>query len=196
MQLLSATRIERFEREIDALVRANQRVQNVIEYYFKGEFSIGNRRFPYYVMERAETDLTTCLEIDDVTLQQRFLLCVSILKSIQELHGERIYHRDIKPDNILLVNNEWKVGDLGLVKFQDSDFDIDGMGEPGWSRDWLPPEAYNKCLTEKVKGNRPFEFDCAIEAESDVYQLGKLFWFIFQGNLLRTIIAKGLPPSG
>lgn len=179
-----AKRIERFRREIDALRRAkNEGFNNVVEYYFDGEWSIGNRRFAYYTMEKADSDLTTFLEENDVSDQQRFLLCVNILKGIRELHGAGIYHRDIKPDNILFVRGEWKIGDLGLADFQDPDFDIDEVGERIGPRDWLSPEAMNKCLTEKLGDKLRYKYDCTIEAKSDVFQLGKLFWYIFQGNL-------------
>lgn len=38
----------------------------------------------------------------------------------------------------------------------------------------------NKYLTEKYK----LEFDCRIDDRSDVFQLGGLFWFIFNNNAL------------
>jgi hypothetical protein len=28
-----------------------------------------------------------------------------------------------------------------------------------------------------------YNFDCEIDSSSDVFQLGKLFWYVFQGNL-------------
>lgn len=180
----NSQRIERFNREIEALrLVKSSGLPNLVEYFFDAELRLGSRLFPYYVMEQADSDLTTYLEANEVTQQQRFLLCVDILKGIQGLHGIGIYHRDIKPDNILFVRGEWKIGDLGLVDFQDSDFDIDEVGERIGPRDWLSPEAFNKCLTENRTKALPYQYDCRIAAESDVYQLGKLFWFIFQGNL-------------
>jgi len=177
-------RIERFKREVEALKVAKQEgFKNVVEYFFDGEWRIGRKRFSYYVMEKADTDLTTYLDENEVSNQQRFLLCIGILKGIRELHSAGIYHRDIKPDNILRAAGEWKIGDLGLVDFRDTDFDINEVGERIGPRDWLSPEAFNKCLTENRSRKLPYQYDCKIEAKSDVYQLGKLFWFIFQGNL-------------
>lgn len=31
------------------------------------------------------------------------------------------YHRDLKPDNILMFDDTWKIGDLGLIAFRDKD---------------------------------------------------------------------------
>lgn len=180
----NSNHIQRFTREIDALKLAKSKpCKNVVEHYFDGEIKIGRGLFAFYAMEKADTDLTTYLEKNELSVQQRFLLCDGILKGIQELHELGIYHRDIKPDNILFVGNEWKIGDLGLADYQDPDFDIDEAGERIGPRDWLSPEAYNKCLTEKRATTLPYQYDCKIEAKSDVFQLGKLFWFIFQGNL-------------
>ncbi len=177
-------RIARFEREIEALKIATEfSFQNVIKYYFNDYHEIGNRKFHYYVMEKADYDLTNYLEANDISEQQRFLLCIQILNGIKELHSKDIYHRDIKPDNILFVNKFWKIGDLGLVANRNSDFEIKEVGERIGPIGWLSPEAANKYLNEgEGKGNK-FGFDCNIDAYSDIFQLGKLFWYIFQGNI-------------
>ena len=80
-------------------------------------------------MEKASTDLTEFLKNEDLSTSNRLLLCVDILNGIKELHSLNIYHRDIKPDNILRVNKEWKIGDLGLIDYRDSDFQIEEEGE-------------------------------------------------------------------
>jgi serine/threonine protein kinase len=177
-------RIARFGREIEALKIATEcSFQNVIKYYFNDYREIGKRKFHYYVMEKADYDLTKYLDTNDISEQQRFLLCIQILNGIKELHSKDIYHRDIKPDNILFVNKVWKIGDLGLVENRNSDFEIKEVGERIGPIGWLSPEAANKYLNEgEGKGNK-FGFDCNIDAYSDIFQLGKLFWYIFQGNI-------------
>ena len=103
------------------------------------------------------------------------------MSGVNQLHNIGIYHRDIKHDNILLVNNQFKIGDLGLVQFQDRDSDIDVDNEKIGPIGWLSPEATNKMLTKNKRvGN---VYDCAIDGKSDIFQLGKLFWYIFQANL-------------
>ncbi len=177
-------RIARFGREIEALKISKEKdFQNVIQYYFDDYREIGKRKFHYYVMEKADDDLTNYLDRNDITEQQRFLLCIQILNGIKELHSEEIYHRDIKPDNILFVNKAWKIGDLGLIDHRNSDFDIKEVGERIGPIGWLSPEAANKYLNEGKGKLNKFGFDCSIDAFSDIFQLGKLFWYIFQGNI-------------
>ncbi|PIQ48356.1 MAG: serine/threonine protein kinase [Cytophagales bacterium CG12_big_fil_rev_8_21_14_0_65_40_12] len=178
------TRIARFEREIDALQTAKEaNCGNVIDFKFSEYKTISNKKFHFYVMEKADLDLTSYLEAEDLSDQMRFQLCTYILEGIQQLHKLGIYHRDIKPDNILRVNGTWKIGDLGLVAYREPDFEIDEIGERIGPIGWLSPEAMNKFFNEGLGKKNTHGFDCKLDEKSDIFQLGKLFWFIFQGNI-------------
>lgn len=178
------SRITRFEREVEALrISTDLKSDNIIQYYFDDYRDIKAGRFHYYVMEKADYDLTQYLDKNDISDQQRLLLCTDILNGIKQLHSNDIYHRDIKPDNILFVKKTWKIGDLGLIENRNSEFEIKEVGEKIGPIGWLSPEATNKYLNEgKGKVNK-HGFDCSIDSFSDVFQLGKLFWYIFQGNI-------------
>lgn len=180
----SEKRIQRFSREIEALEASkNNGLNRVVNIVFYGSKSIGNYKFNFYVMEKASYDLTYFLDSFDVSIQERFTLCLEILSGINELHKLGIYHRDIKPDNILYTSNGWKIGDLGLVDFRDTDFVIDEEGERIGPIGWLSPEAANKFLCEGNQKSNPYNHDCDLNDFSDIFQLGKLFWYIFQGNI-------------
>lgn len=177
-------RIIRFEREIKAFKTAKSKaLRNVIEFHGSGEVEIAGYTFLYIVMEKADEDLASYMEANKFkfTSNQKLSLCVNILNGIKQLHSLKIYHRDIKSDNILRVGNEFKVGDLGLVRFQNEDFSIDKDNEKVGPFGWLSPEATNKMLTFKKKVG--YTYDCDINYKSDIFQLGKLFWYIFQANL-------------
>lgn len=177
-------RLTRFRREIRAFKTAKAKsLRNVVEYYGSGEVEIAGYNFLYIVMEKAEEDLASYMERNQFkfTINQKLAFCINILNGIKQLHSLNIYHRDIKHDNILRVGNEFKVGDLGLIRFQNEDFSIDKDNEKIGPFGWLSPEATNKMLTYKKKIG--FEYDCDINYKSDIFQLGKLFWYIFQGNL-------------
>jgi len=178
------SRIIRFEREVEALKLSMQlSFDNIIQYYFANYKDIGSGTFHYYVMEKADYDLTQYLDENEVSNQQRLLLCTDILNGIKQLHSNDIYHRDIKPDNILFVKKTWKIGDLGLIENRNSDFEIKEVGEKIGPIGWLSPEATNKYLNEGEGKVNKHGFDCSIDNFSDIFQLGKLFWYIFQGNI-------------
>ncbi|MDB4902207.1 MAG: serine/threonine protein kinase [Mucilaginibacter sp.] len=175
-------RKQRFLREIIALKRANQyRLPNVVKIINHGEIKVQEKVFLYYTMEKGTSDLTDYLD-ERRSIQQKILLFTSILKGIKQLHGINIYHRDIKHDNIFMFGEECKIGDLGLMRFKKEDeLALDNYQRLG-AFGWETPEAMNKFLAEKSK-NPEFTFDCNIDGSSDIFQLGKLFWFILQGNL-------------
>lgn len=178
------SRITRFAREVEALRLSTELdSDNIIQYHFDSYLDIGQKRFHYYVMEKADYDLTQYLDQNDISDQQRLLLCTDILEGIKQLHENEIYHRDIKPDNILFVNNTWKIGDLGLIENRNSEFEIKEVGEKIGPIGWLSPEATNKYLNEGEGKVNKYGFDCNIDSFSDIFQLGKLLWYIFQGNI-------------
>ncbi len=176
--------LARFRREIKAFrIAKKSNLPNVVEFFKSGEISVSDRPFSYVIMEKGSESLKSYMVRNafQFTINQKLLFCVNILRGIEQLHGVGIYHRDIKHDNILLVNGVFKISDLGLVEFREQDSSIDYPNEKIGPVGWLSPEATNKMLTKGHKFD--WRFDCDIDDKSDIFQLGKLFWYIFQGNL-------------
>ena len=145
---------------------------------------ISNKRgptylFPFYTMDYASGDLKNYLENNDIPFGNRIDLCLQIANGLKELKDIGYYHRDIKPDNILMFDDTWKIGDLGLIAFRDKDNIYDKKNDFIGPKGWLSPEAMNKYLQSD---NNKYKFDCNIDHQSDVFQLGKVFWYILQGN--------------
>ncbi len=177
---------KRFDHEISALKQARANgFQNVIRIDFEGKKKIDGLDFKYYVMEKADTDLTSYLAGNEIALNQKIQFCLQIAKGISELHGIDLFHRDIKPDNIFIITNGeksvWKIGDLGLSLFRGQDFSKEEFRDKIGPFGWLSPEVMNKVLCEGTEKEKIFS--CKIDNVSDVFQLGKLFWFISQGNV-------------
>jgi len=175
-------RYGRFINEINALNTARENdFQNIVEIFWDDCVEIDGKQFPYFVMEKGDCDLLEYfLKNTDIDIQEKLKLCIEIFNAIKELHSIGLYHRDIKPDNVFLFiqddNFTWKIGDLGLSQWRGKD--NDAIGERIGPYGWVSPEAMNKFLTEKYN----LGLDCSIDSKSDIYQLGQLFWFIFQLN--------------
>jgi serine/threonine-protein kinase len=182
-------RLDRFEREIKALKVVSQSPQNrcAIPIVEDGVYPLRNKGIKgtlrYYVMEEADSDLSSFLEKSENELspQSKIALCNDLLIMLQDLHKLNIYHRDIKPDNILMFRTRPVFGDLGLINFRDRDADLDKFDEKIGPLGFLSPEATNKCLGSREKAS--FDFDCWIDDKSDVFQLGQVFWFILQDEV-------------
>jgi serine/threonine protein kinase len=152
----------------------------LIAYYEHGEHFCDGYVFDYYVMEEADCDLSDYLAKSKLTLQQKLVLCRSLLQDLSALHGLGIYHRDLKPDNVFFVGNQWKIGDLGFIKNRDDDISIDEPRERIGPTGLMSPEAINKAYANL--DNEEFLHDCIFDELSDVFLLGGVFWYILQGN--------------
>jgi serine/threonine protein kinase len=175
-------RIERFKNEIRALKKAlDAELPNIIELKFNDAWEIEGQNYLYYVMEHGTTDLLEYMRANDISEQQKFVLCLDVVNGIKQLHDDLgIYHRDIKPDNIFFNGSMWKIGDLGLIGHRETDQELDVLREKIGPSGWLSPEAVNKMLCE---GTSLEEIHCcSIKEYSDVFQLGKLIWYIFEGT--------------
>ena len=176
-------RIDRFEREIEALnVANNEGLTNIVQIIDDGSIELNGKSFRYFIMEKCDDNLSTyLLNNEEVAPSQKLLLYHQIIQGIQQLNAFFIYHRDIKSDNILFKDGGIKVSDLGLVDNRNTDFIIEEHGEKIGPIGWLSPEAANKFLVEKTANF--YEHSCVIGSKSEVFQLGKLGWYIFNGNL-------------
>ncbi len=182
-------RVDRFNREITALemIKRSGKAGIAVDILSHGSFKIrdvnsgGSHSFRYYVMEKADQDLEHYLADNRLIEQQRIFICFSLLQSLKRLHELGIYHRDIKPANILFFNNTWKLADLGLARFRNEDVEIDSPTEIVGPIGWLSPEAVNRAFSNR--GDKAFAADIDISDASDVFQLGKLFWYILYGSL-------------
>jgi len=175
-------RRQRFLREINALkiVTKKNLGDFLITYYEHGRHKVGPHVFDYYVMEKADCDLSDYLSRSNLSLQQKLVLCRSLLGNLAALHGLGIYHRDLKPDNVFFVGDQWKIGDLGFIKHRDDDASIDEPRERIGPTGLMSPEAINKAFANLE--NEEFLHDCEFDELSDIFLLGGVFWYVLQGN--------------
>lgn len=172
--------IDRFYHEISALERASS-FDSIVNIHFNGIKEIEGKRYLYYVMDLADCDLTEYLNSREVSIDQKIMLCSQILAGINDLHSLDLYHRDIKPDNIFFIEDKWCIGDLGLAVYRAEDSKLYRRNEKIGPYGWLSPEAMNKVLCAGTKHENYHK--CQIDKTSDIFQLGKLFWYIFNGNV-------------
>ena len=87
-------------------------------------------------------------------------MTVELLAGLKELHRHKLMHRDIKPDNILWLNRQAVLADVGLVR---NHADAGACGSPGF----MPEDV--------LAGQRK------ATAEDDLYALGKVIYCALTG---------------
>ena len=120
---------------------------------------------PFYIMPLAESSLDKDLA-QDKTLGGKFLGALSdIVAGLEVLHSLHIYHRDLKPQNVLRFRNShqhqdyYAIGDFGLVSLQESQLSV--LTSTGMARGadyYTAPE-----VTQDLRW---------ASVQSDVYSLG------------------------
>ncbi|MBV8757011.1 MAG: serine/threonine protein kinase [Deltaproteobacteria bacterium] len=127
---------------------------------------------PYLVMERvAGPPLADQLPLP---VEQLIPLGIQIARALASAHAAGVFHRDVKPSNILAAGNGmWKLADFGVAHVPDSSVTMTGqfVGSPAYAA----PEA----LVKGVTG-----------AASDVYGLGATLYECAAGRWPR-LEAKG-----
>lgn len=175
-----------FGDEISALLECNSKklpnTVKVLSHGFARVEGANSRKnqYRFYTMPFAQFDLSGYLAVRNPSYSERVDLCIEICDSLSQIWSLGYYHRDIKPDNILFTETQWVLSDLGLVRHRD--FDSETLKERDWvgPRGWMSPESMNRFLASEM----PWAslFDKKIDHQSDIFQLGKVFWYVLQGN--------------
>ncbi|MBX9625002.1 MAG: serine/threonine protein kinase, partial [Gemmataceae bacterium] len=158
----------RFEREVRALARIKH--PNIVPVYHAGE----GPGFPFFTMEYVPGGtLQKHLDRVRADLGGAVRLVAKVARAVERLHAAGVWHRDLKPLNILLGDgDEPLVADFGLAKFRGDESDMTQSGAVLGTRHYMSPEqtrgqthsyspacdiwAVGVILYELLTGRRPF----------------------------------------
>ena len=157
--------VKRFRAEAQSAASLTH--PNIVSVYDVGESSGIN----YIVMEYLEGDtLKDFIEKNGKLSNEMTLKFASqIASALEAAHGAKIIHRDIKPQNIVLVNNNTiaKVTDFGIAKMSSKDTITSSASTIG-SVHYFSPEHAKGCYTDE---------------KSDIYSLGVVMYEMVTGVL-------------
>lgn len=183
LKLSNIVNDERFRTEIKIMDRLakSSKIANIL--YFNLESDT-----PYYIMNfykngNIKNFYSSNKLKDNFRLQYKIFL--EMIEGIQELHSQSKYHRDIKPDNFLIDDDEnIIVSDFGLsVDFNSKSTRITKTSEAYGTYGYYPPEFIDNIGSFKY-----------FDARSDIYMLGKSFYVLLT-NLNPDIIDRTKIPN-
>jgi serine/threonine protein kinase len=162
----------RFARECDILAALEH--PNIARLYDAGVTTQG---LPYLAMEYvAGRPLLAWCDAHGAGLRQRLTLFLQVLDAVQYAHSHDVIHRDIKPSNILVTDSEQaRLLDFGVAKLlaeQDEHTELTQLYGRALTPEYASPEL--------VRGE-------AIDAASDIYELGIVLYELLSGSRPYTI---------
>lgn len=157
--------VNRFAREARAAASLDH--PNIVQIYSVGEA----HRTPYIAMELVDSEPLSGLMIREGTIpwERAFAIGGQVAAALASAHDAQIIHRDVKPPNILLTDQDKAyVTDFGIAKIlsMHDQLTLDGtkLGTP----QYMAPE---RCKTGDAS------------ASSDLYSLGVLLFQMISGRL-------------
>jgi serine/threonine protein kinase len=163
--------LRRFEREAELLGRLQH--PGVAQVF---AFSRGNRRVPAHLVMEFVTGppITEYVEAQALGYAARMQLMIEVCDAVQHAHDRGIIHRDLKPANVLVSGDgRPKILDFGIARATGLDVDSilqTAQGELLGTVPYMSPERLRGVTGE-------------VDARSDIYALGVMFYRLMAGRL-------------
>jgi eukaryotic-like serine/threonine-protein kinase len=157
--------LERFRREARSVARLNH--PHVVTVIDAGE----DQGCPYIVFEyiSGETLKERIRRLGRLPVPEALAYAIEIARALQAAHAERLVHRDVKPQNVLLdTDGRAKVTDFGIARSLEGGEGLTLAGRVLGTTDYVSPE---QALGQEVT------------PQSDIYSLGIVLYEMLTGDV-------------
>ena len=156
--------LERFVREYKLIARLeNEHVVKIYDQGFAGDY-------PYIAMEFLPSGTLASRIREGLSSRTSLRIASQVARALDAIHSQGIVHRDLKPANILFrPDGRPVIVDFGLAKDLGSKASLTVAGQLLATPRYMSPE---QCLGR------------AVDARSDLYSLGAMFYEMLTGHKL------------
>ena len=179
-------RFDRFQNEL--------RIMRMLEHKHIAKFLDAGQvdfksgfRAPWIAMELGENNLRQHVENVGV-IEPKLLIHLSIqfCEALAHLHSKGIIHRDIKPENFIMLDNEIKMIDFGIAKLTGEDVSTRPMDRLTLTGEFVGPLFFSSPEMIAYANDK----SVSVDHRSDLFQMGKVLWFIATGQISAGIPSK------
>lgn len=154
--------LSRLRREFEVHTRLYQETYNVLPIF---DYSLNHDDYSWVRLPLAKTFNEG---VKETAFIQKIQLLIQLANDIQTLHNHGYCHRDIKPNNLLFLDNKLYLADFGLVTDPWETAEITPNGTRMGNYQTIAPEM------RKTGKN----LDIEDYKKSDIYSLGVTIWMI------------------
>ena len=175
--------LEKYGLEVKIMRELSGSAECFLKFY--GSFRVQNDL--YILMEYVEDTLMDKMVRDQLNEIQKLSIAQKLVQGFAFMAQKHIYHRDIKPHNILITqDNKPKIIDFGITIFNENPDVTTTMAGAGSGRHiqgtpgYMSPEqrnAFDAYKSDKSKPIQKYNF-----LKSDVYSLGLTFYQMLTGQ--------------
>ena len=186
-------RYDRFQNELRIMRMLDHKA--IAKFFDAGEVEFeGGYRAPWLALELGETNLRQHVENGGIIDPKRLIhLSVQICDALEHVHSKGIIHRDIKPENFIVLNSDVKMIDFGIAKLKGEDVSGRPMDRLTLTQEFVGPLFFSSPEMIAYADDK----SVPVDHRSDLFQLGKVLWFIATGQISAGIpSAKKCPHKG
>lgn len=108
-------RYNRFKKEIDTVLKLQVQIpgiMGIVDFYYPDIFK--ENEYVWYMMPKAQS-FKQFNKNNHIDIKKKLEYLIELCSTICELHDKGYSHRDIKVDNILVLDDRLKLADFGLI---------------------------------------------------------------------------------
>lgn len=194
LKQLDGVRVDRFNNEVRVLRELSD--PHIASYFDSGTLDVNNHSVPWVIQSLGGDNLR--LEVENngsLSIETLKKVIPNICQALQHIHSKGFIHRDIKPDNFVWKTNA-KDGvfmiDFGIAKRTSEDVSARPLDNFTQHMEFVGPVFFSSPELIAYASNK----NHAVDYRSDIFQLGKVIWYLATGKISAGIPSKRDCPLG